>query len=79
MSETGAIAGYIELLQACFPTLRVERYVPLGEGWDSVALLVNDQDVFRFAKRPDAAVRQASLSVGKASHRAHSITEPQIT
>ncbi len=59
MSETGAIAGYIELLQACFPTLRVERYVPLGEGWDSVALLVNDQDVFRFAKRPDAAVRQA--------------------
>jgi aminoglycoside 2''-phosphotransferase len=59
MGETGAIAGYIELLQACFPTLGVERCVPLGEGWDSVALLVNGQDVFRFAKRPDAAVRQA--------------------
>jgi aminoglycoside 2''-phosphotransferase len=59
MSETGTLAGYIELLQACFPSLRVERYTALGEGWDSVALLVNDQDVFRFAKRPDAAVRQA--------------------
>jgi aminoglycoside 2''-phosphotransferase len=58
MGETGAMAGYIELLQACFPNLRVKRYVPLGEGWDSVALLVNDQDVFRFAKRPDVAVRQ---------------------
>lgn len=59
MGETGALAGSIEFLQACFPTLRVERYVPLGEGWDSVALLINDQDVFRFAKRPDVAVSQA--------------------
>lgn len=59
MGETSAIAAYIALLQACFPTLRVERYVPLGEGWDSVAILVNDQHVFRFAKRPDVAVRQA--------------------
>lgn len=59
MGETGARAGYIDLLRACFPALRVERYVPLGEGWDSVALLINDQDVFRFAKRPDVAVRQA--------------------
>jgi aminoglycoside 2''-phosphotransferase len=59
MSETSALAGYIELLQACFPTLQVERCLPLGEGWDSVALLVNDQHVFRFAKRPDAALRQA--------------------
>src|SRR5215470_19743858 len=59
MNKAGAIVGYIKLLQASFPTLRVERYVPLGEGWDSVALLVNDQEVFRFAKRPDAAVRQS--------------------
>jgi len=59
MGETDARAGSIELLRACFPALRVERYVSLGEGWDSVALLINDQDVFRFAKRPDVAVRQA--------------------
>lgn len=58
MRETGSVAAHIELLQACFPDLPVERYVRLGEGWDSVALLVNDQDVFRFAKRPDVAVRQ---------------------
>jgi aminoglycoside 2''-phosphotransferase len=59
MDEMDALAGYIALLQVCFPALQVERCVSLGEGWDSVALLVNDQDVFRFAKRPDAAVRQA--------------------
>jgi aminoglycoside 2''-phosphotransferase len=59
MGETSAWAGYIELLQACYPTLQVERCRPLGEGWDSVALLVNDHLVFRFAKRPDASVRQA--------------------
>ena len=59
MGEANALADYLRLLDACFPTLHVQRSIPLGEGWDSVALLVNDQLVFRFAKRPDAAVRQA--------------------
>jgi aminoglycoside 2''-phosphotransferase len=59
MGEADALAGYIELLGACFPALNVQRASLLGEGWDSVALLVNDQLVFRFAKRPDAAMRQA--------------------
>jgi aminoglycoside 2''-phosphotransferase len=59
MDETGALAGYIELLLTGFPTLQVDHCTCLGEGWDSVALLVNGQDVFRLAKRPDAAVRQA--------------------
>jgi aminoglycoside 2''-phosphotransferase len=59
MGKCGALASSIELLQACFSTLRVESCVQIGEGWDSIALLVNDHDVFRFAKRPDAAVRQA--------------------
>jgi len=53
------MADYIELLDVGFPTLHVRRSILLGEGWDSVALLVNDQLVFRFAKRPDAAMRQA--------------------
>jgi aminoglycoside 2''-phosphotransferase len=60
MGASGAHEDYIELLRAAFPALQVERYTPLGEGWDSVALLVNDRDVFRFAKRPDVAVRQAA-------------------
>ncbi len=59
MGETNAIEGYIALLGASYPTLRVERFSMLGEGWDSVALLINDHQVFRFAKRPDVAVRQA--------------------
>jgi aminoglycoside 2''-phosphotransferase len=60
MGETSTEAEYIALLRAAFPALRVESCARLGEGWDSVALLVNDQHVFRFAKRPDVAVRQAS-------------------
>jgi hypothetical protein len=59
MDETGTLADYLDLLRAGFPTLRVDRCARIGEGWDSVALLVNGQDVFRLAKRPDAAVRQA--------------------
>ncbi|HEY7019777.1 MAG TPA: phosphotransferase [Ktedonobacterales bacterium] len=59
MGEANALTDYLRLLGACFPTLHVQRSGLLGEGWDSVALLVNDQLVFRFAKRPDAAVRQA--------------------
>jgi len=59
MGESGGIADYLKLLEGCFPTLHAQHAILLGEGWDSVALLINDQDVFRFAKRPDAAVRQA--------------------
>ena len=59
MGEANALADYLRLLDACFPALHAQRSSLLGEGWDSVALLVNDQLVFRFAKRPDAAVRQA--------------------
>lgn len=42
-----------------FPELRIERYDFAGEGWDSTALLVNGEYIFRFAKRPDVALRQA--------------------
>src|SRR5690242_5038239 len=59
MGEANTLASYVELLDTCFPALHVQRSILLGEGWDSVALLVNDHLVFRFAKRPDAAVRQA--------------------
>jgi aminoglycoside 2''-phosphotransferase len=59
VSEATALADYLELLDAYFPTLHVQGSILLGEGWDSVALLINDHLVFRFAKRPDAAVRQA--------------------
>jgi aminoglycoside 2''-phosphotransferase len=59
MGEANALADYLRLLGAGFPTLHVQRSILLGEGWDSVALLVNDHLVFRFAKRPDAAMRQA--------------------
>jgi aminoglycoside 2''-phosphotransferase len=59
MGETGTLAGCIDVLRAGFPTLQVDRCTLLGEGWDSVAVLVNGHLVFRFAKRSDAAVRQA--------------------
>ena len=59
MSKADVIANSIELLQTRFPDLRVEQYEFAGEGYDSVALLVNGEYIFRFAKRPDVAVRQA--------------------
>jgi aminoglycoside 2''-phosphotransferase len=59
MGKTRTLAPNLELLAVGFPALQVQRSILLGEGWDSVALLVNDHLVFRFAKRPDAAVRQA--------------------
>ncbi len=59
MGESGSAADAIALVRAAFPALRVERSAPLGEGWDSVALLINDQVVFRCAKRPDVAARLA--------------------
>jgi aminoglycoside 2''-phosphotransferase len=59
MGDAGTVVNYLELLATAFPTLQAQRAILLGEGWDSVALLVNDHLVFRCAKRPDAAVRQA--------------------
>ena len=38
-----------------FPSLVVESWRPLGEGWMSRALLVNESYVFRFAKHAEAA------------------------
>lgn len=59
MGETVSADEAMGQLRAAFPELRVKRYERAGEGYDSVALLVNGEDIFRFAKRPDVAVRQA--------------------
>lgn len=59
MSETVSATAAIDLLRAAFPDLPVERYEFAGEGYDSVALLINGERIFRFAKRPDVAIRQA--------------------
>lgn len=42
-----------------FPELAVRQWRPVQQGWDSVTLLVNDEWIFRFARRPDVAVRLA--------------------
>ena len=39
----------------CFPKFDVRTFRVLGEGWDFTALEVNDEYVFRFLKRRDAA------------------------
>lgn len=44
------------LLRAAFPALVLESLSELGEGWDSIAFLVNDDLVFRLPKR-DAVER----------------------
>ena len=44
---------YQQIIAACFPDLAIERCRPIAEGWDSVAVAVNDQLIFRFPKRCD--------------------------
>jgi aminoglycoside 2''-phosphotransferase len=44
---------YTRAIQACFPQLRVDSIARVSEGWDSIAVELNDQYIFRFPKRPD--------------------------
>ncbi|MGH2514364.1 MAG: hypothetical protein ACRDHP_01785, partial [Ktedonobacterales bacterium] len=52
--------SYRRILTACVPALTVRTCVRAGEGWDSVALLVNGDLIVRIAKRPDVALRLAN-------------------
>jgi aminoglycoside 2''-phosphotransferase len=45
--------GYRQIIVACFPELAITRCRPVAEGWDSVAVAVNDELIFRFPKRGD--------------------------
>src|SRR3982751_4473197 len=44
---------YRQIIAACFPELAITRCRPVAEGWDSVAVAVNDELIFRFPKRRD--------------------------
>lgn len=48
---------YLTVLADRYPELAVHSCHPVQQGWDSVTLLVNDALIFRFARRPDVAVR----------------------
>jgi aminoglycoside 2''-phosphotransferase len=52
-----AYDDYLHTLTACYPAFTIRSVRPLQQGWDSVTLLVNDETVFRFARRPDVAAR----------------------
>jgi aminoglycoside 2''-phosphotransferase len=54
-----AYDNYVRILTDRYPEFAVRSVRPLQQGWDSVTLLVNDEVVFRFARRPDVAVRLA--------------------
>jgi len=45
--------NYQQIIAACFPDLAIRRCLPIAEGWDSVAVAVNDDLIFRFPKRRD--------------------------
>ena len=45
------------MLKAAYPDFAVRTYRPLQQGWDSVTLLVDNETIFRFARRPDVAER----------------------
>jgi hypothetical protein len=80
--EVGVISfpgDIVSFLREAFPDLRVERIVALGEGWDSVAFLVNESVVFRIPKRPTVARQMASeLAILRVVRRYVSVTVPDI-
>ncbi|HEX9370226.1 MAG TPA: phosphotransferase [Roseiflexaceae bacterium] len=45
--------SYKEIIAACFPDLHIGTCTIVSQGWDSVAVAVDDQLIFRFPKRPD--------------------------
>jgi aminoglycoside phosphotransferase (APT) family kinase protein len=51
----------VQLIAARLPNVRVESIVPLGEGADHVAYLVDERLVVRFSKEPDAILRAARV------------------
>jgi len=44
---------YRQIIAACFPELLIDSCAIHSEGWDSVAVAVNDELIFRFPKRRD--------------------------
>ena len=46
---------YVKIIAENFPLLQVRLVKSLGEGWGSVAILVNERYVFRFPKTDEAA------------------------
>ncbi|HLJ82428.1 MAG TPA: phosphotransferase, partial [Ktedonobacterales bacterium] len=52
--------NYLRVLAECVPGLTVRSCEVAGEGWDSVALLVNGELIVRIAKRADVALRLAN-------------------
>lgn len=61
-----------QLLGDVFPTLRPVRLELLGEGWDNVAYLVNDELIFRFPRR------QMAVPLLEKEHRLLPALAPQL-
>lgn len=59
-NATTDIDSYRRILAECVPGLTVRTCELAGEGWDSVALLVNGELIVRIAKRSDVALRLAN-------------------
>ncbi len=53
-----SISEYTALIEHNFPQVRVQRAHPITRGWDNLVLEVNDELIFRFPMREDAAERQ---------------------
>lgn len=67
------------ILRSLFPDLAVRELSLLGEGWDSIAILVNDYQVFRIPKRPVVARQMAKeIQVLAAVHPYVSARVPNI-
>lgn len=48
-----SVETYKRIIAACFPDLGVKTCEYATEGWDSIAVVVNGELIFRFPKRPE--------------------------
>lgn len=60
MASSATTETYRRILMECVPELAIRTCELAGEGWDSVALLVNGKLIVRIAKRPDVVQRLAN-------------------
>ncbi len=64
--------SYKQYIKEALPNLSIHSYKQNEEGWDNVAIIVNDELLFRFPRKQEYAMR---IPLEKRTvHNSHSIT-----
>ena len=63
--------SYKQYIKEALPNLSIHSYKQNEEGWDNVAVIVNDELLFRFPRKQEYAMR---IPLERTVHNSHSIT-----